>query len=202
MMTGSVALLSDALESIVNVVTAITTLIAVYIAASRPAPPCPMAMTSGIFLRRHRRRVHPRCRAADLPAGLAALCRCDPTRYLDGRSAGQRHRRRGQRAVVPGAVPTRPQDAFAGPCRGRQTPFDRRRVLGGCSHRRFRRRCFRLVDSRPAARHDRRRQHSVVGLQAGLGKRRRADGRGGTRRTAQPHPRHHLGQCRRRHRSA
>ena len=36
MMTGSVALLSDALESIVNVVTAITTLIAVYI-ASKPA---------------------------------------------------------------------------------------------------------------------------------------------------------------------
>ena len=36
LMTGSVALMSDALESIVNVVTAITTMVAVYL-ASKPA---------------------------------------------------------------------------------------------------------------------------------------------------------------------
>ena len=58
-LTGSIALYSDALESVVNVVTAVVALVAVRLAA-RPADagPALWLLQGRVFLRRHHRRLH------------------------------------------------------------------------------------------------------------------------------------------------
>ena len=98
--TGSVALYSDALESIVNLITAVVALYAIHVAAAAGRPPPSVRPSQGrVFLGRARRRADRRRGAADLPRGLrCASCgrarSSEPARGSPSTALATAHQRR------------------------------------------------------------------------------------------------------------
>jgi hypothetical protein len=199
--TGSIALFSDALESVVNVVTAIVALVAVRLAARPADAALPYgyhkaeyfsAVVIGIFIAVAALVIFseawngffaPRPFEAD-PIGIgvsvvATLLNAGWAWFLirTGRSTARRRWR-----PTGGISPRtwyRPRACWPGCCwRWRQASPSSTRSCRLC-------RCH----------------HPLVGLAADPAERGGADGRGGGAADAQPDPRDHFGQCRGRHRS-
>ena len=107
LMTGSVALFSDALESIVNVLTAVAALIAIRIGLQPPDRGHPFGHHKAeYFVGGTRGRADHRRRPAYLPRGLPGLPRAAHAHRSGGRLAGERpgdgdQRRLGIRAHQP-----------------------------------------------------------------------------------------------------
>ncbi len=196
-LTGSVALLSDAIESIVNVATAVAALIAISFAAQPADANHPyghhkaeyisaviegvLIVIAAIFILREAWLAYQSPRLIDAPwlglavNGVASVINAIWCTILikQGRAAQIARARRGWPASV-----------------------HRRHIVGWCLRRRRPRRSYRAFHPRSAARRIRRAEHPVVGLASDEGIRRRIARRGIAGKRSVTHPRGHSRQCR------